>query len=339
MNRRILLGITIALITVLTFSACFAAVGDLERKEEKTEKTVIAVGSYGGYWGLNDWFKGLLSKYFTLEQMQSIDKQIQDLAGITNYRYNYNIEPGSGYYYDPETDSWRFRGGRAGKHYGVLYDKGFLIDIETGEVNLTFSSRQLAQGANFARLVGKKFELQGITYQIVGGRNWSPIVLDLDRNDTIDTNRNMWTPHAPAFFDERTAFFDLTGDERPEYCEWLGQKDGLLVKPNPDGTLSGADNLFGTAGGYANGYEKMALTLDKDENGLVEGDELEGLYVWKDENGNAVCEKTELIPVQSLGIERISTSHKNFKSTCYRNGTSISTWDWWPTGFEVMKRK
>ncbi len=173
----------------------------------------------------------------------------------------------------------------------------------------------------------------------MGGRNWSPIVLDLDRDNTVDTNRNIWTPHAPEFFSERTAFFDLTGDERPEYCEWLGQKAGLLVKPNADGTISGANNLFGTAGGYSNGYEKMALTLDKDNNGLVEGEELEGLYIWKDNNGNAVCEKAELIPVKSLGIESISTSHKNFKSTYRRNGTSLSTWDWWPTGFEVMTRK
>jgi len=329
----------------LLTTTCMAAVSTIEAKPPpppppppKPNK-IIAVGSYGGYWGLNDWFMGLMSQYFTLDEMKDIDRQIQAISGITNYGYNYNSEGGNGYYYDSNKDSWNYSGGRAGKHYGEIYDTGFWIDIETGQVIGTFSSRQVAGGARYSSLTGKKVKVNGSAYQVVGARNWSPIVLDLNSDGVVDTNRNIWTPHAPRFFKERTAFFDLTGDKRQEYCEWLGGSDGLLVTLNKDGSVTDANNLFGTAGGYRDGYEKMSIILDKDKNGWVEGEELEGLYIWKDKNSDAVCDKGELTNIKDLGVTKISTSHKNFNSVYYRNGKKFQTWDWWPTGYELMRRK
>jgi len=345
MKKKIFVGLLIVLLAfVMLSAACFAAVSTKAHQEAPpppppppAERKVIAVGSYGGYWGLNDYFMGLMSQYFTLEQMKAIDAQIQAISGITNYSYNYNGEGGSGYYYNG-TD-WRYGGGRAGKHYNEIYDKGFLVDIETGQVVETFSSRGLSGSSSYSSLVGKHVSLNGTAYNIVGARNWSPIILDLDNDRIVDTNRSIWTPHAPEFFNERTANFDLTGDDRVEFCEWLGGKDGLLVKPNEDGTVTNANNLFGTAGGYRDGYEKMSVVLDKDGNGWVEGQELEGLYVWQDKNSDAVCEKEELSTIQSHNITRISTSHKNFTSTYFKGNEECKTWDWWPTGFELMKRK
>lgn len=345
MKKRILVGLLVVFLAfVLLNAACFASVSTGVHTEAPpppppppAERKAIAVGSFGGYWGLNDYFMGLMSQYFTLEQMKSIDAQIQAIAGITNYGYNYNPEAGAGYRYNGT--EWKYSGGRCGKHYNEIYDTGFLIDIETATVVTTFSSRAWASGGSYSSLTGQKVKVNGSTYNILGARNWSPIILDLDDDGIVDTNRSVWTPHAPKFFNERTANFDLTGDDRPEFCEWLGAKDGLLVKPNEDGTVTNANNLFGTAGGYRDGYEKMSIVLDKDSNGWVEGEELEGLYVWQDRNANARCEKEELSTIQSHNITKISTSHKNFTSKYFKGNEESKTWDWWPTGYEMMKRK
>lgn len=337
-SKRFLLS-AIAMIVILAFltSVCFAATAEKKRKPE-SERTVVAVGSYGGYWGLNDWFIGLLSQYFTVAQMQMIDRQIQNMTGIAGLSYNYCPEGGSGYFYNNTTDTWTSTSSRVGKHYGAIYDMGFFIDVSSGDVLTTFSSREVESSSNYANMVGKKIKLDDTTYQVVGARNWSPIILDLKGSGVPDTNRNIWTPHAPAFFGERTAHFDLSGDNRIEYCEWLGSTDGLLVKPNPDGTVTDAENLFGTAGGYRDGYEKMSVTLDSNRDGWVSGKELQGLCIWRDLDGNGKCGSNEIAPIESYGIVKISTSHKNFNSTYYaKNGTEQQTWDWWPSGYELIE--
>lgn len=360
MLRKLFVVAVLAVLITLSYSLSFASVAiPIEGgREDDYDNRVVVVGSYGGYsgyggfWGLNDYFMSFLSQYFTLDQMKDIDRQIQTLTGIDKYAYNYMGEGrGSayGYLYDSKTNSWTYWGySRVGKSYSELTDKGFVISLETGKVIDVISSREysgLSKNAQFtfqtsyAELVGDTVEVNGREYKIVGARNWSPIMLDLDGDDVADTNRNRWDPHAPAFFSERTAFFDLSGDERNEFCEWPGAKDGLLVKPEEDGSIRGAENLFGTAGGYRDGYVKMSETLDVDKNGWVEGNELEGLYLWQDKNTDGICSKDELTTVQSWGVQKISTDHKNFTSVYYRNGKKYKTWDWWPTGFEVVPEK
>jgi hypothetical protein len=177
-------------------------------------------------------------------------------------------------------------------------------------------------------------------YQVKKATNYSPVIIDLNNDGKAGVNRNVWTPHAPEFFSERTAIFDMTGDNEPEFIEWLGTEDGLLVMPETkDCPVKNANNLFGTAGGYANGYEKMATLLDLDNNGWVEKEELKGLYVWIDQNGNAEAETSEMKSLQEVGIEKISVEHKNFQSVCYINGKKVNTWDWWPCGYELMPCK
>lgn len=176
-------------------------------------------------------------------------------------------------------------------------------------------------------------------YKISAAVNWSPIIIDLNFDQKPDTNRYEWTPHAPKFYRERTAIFDMSGDGKPDYIEWVGPNDGLLVLPEPDGTVKGACNLFGTAGGYKDGYEKMQITLDLDKNGWVEKDELNGLYIWRDRNGNAKVDSGEMVPIKKVGVTRIKVTHENFKSICYMGKKKVTTWDWWPAGYELMKMK
>jgi hypothetical protein len=300
----------------------------------------VVVGSYGGYWGLNDYFIGLLGQYFTEAQMFDLDRQIQEMSGIHAQSYNYCGESGSGYYYDSNSSTWTYGGGRCGKHYSEIANLAFVIDIETGTVKTTIASATLTgvYDSSFeTTLTGQYVEINGECYNVLGARNWSPIMLDINVNDKPDVSRNIWTPHAPKFFGDRTAIFDLSGDGMGDYIEWLGTEDALLVWPESDGSVKSGHNLFGTAGGYKDGYEKMAILLDTDKNGWVEGKELAGLYLWRDLNGNASVDEGEMVTIESVGVDRIATAHKNFESTCFVKGKEMKTWDWWPCGYQLMK--
>ncbi|MFP4497117.1 MAG: hypothetical protein ACLFQV_02805 [Vulcanimicrobiota bacterium] len=177
------------------------------------------------------------------------------------------------------------------------------------------------------------------TFQLVGVWCESPIVLDLDNNNTIDTAANKWLPHDPKFYTHFAKFFDIDGDMKEDFTEWMSAdpSDGLLVMPE-DGKVETALQLFGTAGGYMDGYEKLSIVCDTDKNGWVEGQELEGLALWIDKNNNARCEEDELHSLQDFNVKKIATDHDNFKSTFVTSDGQVrTTWDWWPSVAEIRK--
>lgn len=164
----------------------------------------------------------------------------------------------------------------------------------------------------------------------------SPIVLDLDGDGKLQASAGKWQPHADSFDKTRVALFDFHANGFPVLTEWVGPQDGLLVRPHADGSVDGA-SLFGTFGGFENGYEALKA-LDVDGNGKLEGSELQGLKVWQDANSNANVEAGELLGLDELGITSLSTSHNNFRSTFVRNGKSAQSFDWWPTVVEMRKK-
>ena len=171
----------------------------------------------------------------------------------------------------------------------------------------------------------------GMQLEVVAFVSVSPIVIDLDGNDKLDVDRSVWVPHPDRFNIDRAKMFDINGDGDKDLTEWLGPNDGLLVAPVDEVKVMGGRELFGTAMGFIDGYQKLALLRDTNNDGAISGTELEGLKVWVDKNQNANCEEDELIPVSKLGITSISAEHDNFKSTCEMNGKTTTTWDWWPT--------
>lgn len=179
-----------------------------------------------------------------------------------------------------------------------------------------------------------------VVYQVIAQiYDQSPLVLDLNTDSTIDTAKNQWLPHAPKFYKEYARFFDMDGDGTPVFTEWTapGLRDGLLVMPE-NGKVDSALQLFGTAGGYRDGFEKLSIICDKDKNGWVEGSELEGLSIWIDSNENATCESSELHPLSDYGISRLSTGNKDYVGRYATNDNGEHTmWDWWPAAMEVRK--
>jgi hypothetical protein len=167
----------------------------------------------------------------------------------------------------------------------------------------------------------------------------SPLVLDLNRDNRIDTAKNQWLPHAPKFYREYAKYFDMAGSGGALFTEWVAPSsgDGILVKPE-NGTVDSALQMFGTAGGYTDGYEKLSIVCDQDRNGWVEGPELEGLAIWIDDNTNARCDEGELKSLSSFGVKRISTAHKDYVGR-FETGDNqeLRVWDWWPSAMEVRK--
>lgn len=177
-------------------------------------------------------------------------------------------------------------------------------------------------------------------YQIVADvYDSSPLVLDLNGDGKLDVAKNEWQPHAPKFYTENARFFDITGDGTVDFTEWVsvGAGDGILVRPE-NGKVETALQLFGTAGGYTDGYEKLSLVQDSDNNGWVEGQELEGLYLWVDANSDGKMQNAELRNLSEFGIKKIGTAHRNFVGSYVTNdGAQHVMWDWWPATKETRK--
>ncbi len=183
-------------------------------------------------------------------------------------------------------------------------------------------------------------QVQQVTYQY---NLWvfpdSPIILDLSGSGQPDVAKHIWLPHAPTFYTKYMTIFDITGDGMPTLTEWVGPQDGLLVVPNKNGKVTSGLQLFGTPGGWANGYQKLAALFDKNHTGVIKGKKLKGLYVWIDKNGNGKVDPGELYTVQQLGITEISDHFHNMKSWYIRNGKKYDTWDWWPSVMMLRKIK
>jgi len=172
-------------------------------------------------------------------------------------------------------------------------------------------------------------------YYAVNAEVWiSPIVLDLSGSGKLDASNGLWLPHR-GVQGKKLALFDIRGNGLDMLMEWVGPTCGLLVEPKADGTVDGTC-LFGTPGGFENGFEKLSVR-DRNKDGSINGAELQGLAVWIDKNGNAKAEAGEIVSLASLKVTELSVKHSNLKSTFVMNGKSETMWDWFPTALDVRK--
>jgi hypothetical protein len=172
-------------------------------------------------------------------------------------------------------------------------------------------------------------------YSKSANKRVSPLVLDMTGNGVLQASNGQHMPGHPVV-NKNVILADFYGDGFEIAMEWVGPQDGLLVAPKADGSID-MSCLFGTAGGYETGYEKLSL-YDTNRDNKVSGTELNGLSVWQDANSNGIADAGEVKTVQELGISEISLRADNqFVSSFTMNGNTNKMWDWWPNALELVK--
>ncbi len=307
--RKIIIGLLLALITT-TIALAGIKKGGIQKDFSYSQNVNITHRVVSGYAAVelgpnfldNDWDLVLAGSWSNLTQADM--NYLRSLTGLSN---------GVWYYIDLTART----GAIPGQDQNTMPFQDFTEILSEGDTTINISH----------------------TYSLIlQVYDYSPIVLDLNNDKKIDVAYNYWLPHAPKFFTQNIVKFDITGDMVPDLVEWLvGPNDGLLVEPGVKKVTSALD-LFGTAGGYSNGFEKLA-TYDKDKNGFVEGKELEGFKVWIDKNQNGICEENELFDIKQFNVKKLSVKH-NGKFVSYyetNDGQKRLMWDWWPAAIEVKK--
>ena len=111
--------------------------------------------------------------------------------------------------------------------------------------------------------------------------------------------------------------FDADGTGLPTRWTWLNDNAGWLVyDATGSGRIESATQLFGNVTFmmfWRNGYEALA-TLDDNGNGVIQGQELRHLAIWRDGNENGVSEPGEVRSLSNYGIRELrcaaTTNHE-----------------------------
>jgi len=178
----------------------------------------------------------------------------------------------------------------------------------------------------------------------------SPLLLDVYNLGYPDllAGPNAWplNREKSEVVESTTRVFDLNCSGAILY-QWVGPKTGILVYGKngvmPLGRISGL-SLFGTFFGgrhWSNGYEALA-SLDKAHKGYLEGEDLKEVFVWVDRNGDGLIQPGEIVAASTL-VTRLDVTPKtrdhgvwNPKGALLKDGSEVSTWDWWSRGKTAM---
>lgn len=108
---------------------------------------------------------------------------------------------------------------------------------------------------------------------------------------------------------DRRVSFDIAGDGQPRRWPWVRPTTGVLVwDPSHEGQITSGQQLFGLVTWWifwSDGYRALAA-LDDDGDGWLRGDELDGIGVWYDRNGNGISDAGEVLSREQAGIVQIA---------------------------------
>lgn len=149
----------------------------------------------------------------------------------------------------------------------------------------------------------------------------SPLVLDLSGNGLNLTALSSDSP-----------YFDLTGDGFARKTGWIGSGTGLLALDRGAGPITSGLQLFGTAGGAADGFAALAAyaqlgattfsaatSLTDPNTGQLYFNEV---VVWQDADGNGVADAGEISTLAGLGITSIGLHARGRSDDCWQRGQS-----------------
>lgn len=133
--------------------------------------------------------------------------------------------------------------------------------------------------------------------------------------------------------------FDLDGTGRGQAWPWVKTTTSILVwDPKSTGRIESGKQLFGSVTWWIfwrDGYGALDA-LDDNRDGKLSGDELKGLAIWTDRNGNGVSDPGEVVSLESAGVVGIEVratgmdgkSPMNSIGLRMKDGRLLATWDW-----------
>jgi hypothetical protein len=133
--------------------------------------------------------------------------------------------------------------------------------------------------------------------------------------------------------------FDLDGSGLDRRWGWITPKAAWLVFDHDGrGEITSGLQLFGSVTFWVfwkNGYHALA-SLDDDGDGVLRGDELKGLTLWQDANGNGLSEPGELKPLAAWGITALSCRYETHatgipfspRGVVFQDGSTRPSYDW-----------
>lgn len=133
--------------------------------------------------------------------------------------------------------------------------------------------------------------------------------------------------------------FDLDGSGLSREWGWITPKAAWLVYDHDGrGQITSGLQMFGNVTFWIfwrDGYDALR-SLDDNGDGVLSGNELRGIALWEDRNGDGICDLGEVRPVTNFGIIEIkcdSQLHEtgipfNPQGITLRDGSTRATYDW-----------
>lgn len=133
--------------------------------------------------------------------------------------------------------------------------------------------------------------------------------------------------------------FDLDGSGLSRHWGWITPKAAWLVfDAKESGQITSGLQMFGNVTFWIfwrDGYQALG-SLDANGDQLLEGEELSGLALWHDANGNGISEPGEVKPVSTYGIDQLSCRsesigldlRQSLRGVRFKDGTTRPTYDW-----------
>ena len=201
------------------------------------------------------------------------------------------------------------------------------LDVEAGEGLIDLLGAR-TDGASKKRAAEVKAFLD---HKRSAPRAISPVVVLFDGSASL----------APHVDPKARLHFDLDGLDTHRAWPWLRPTAGFLVwDPDACGHIRDGRQLLGNVtwwGLWRTGYEPLAA-LDDDGDGSLSGDELAGLGLWVDRDGDGVSEPGEVTDLRSFGVVRLTVAADGLREgvawqragVTLRDGRTLSTFDWLP---------
>lgn len=136
-----------------------------------------------------------------------------------------------------------------------------------------------------------------------------------------------------------TVRYDLDGSGVQKSWPWISPRAGWLVYDGQNRKVAQSGlRLIGSRTFWVfwkDGYDALSA-LDDDGDGRLTGHELHGLSIWRDANGNGICDPGEVRPLRDWGITALSTHARTSpmgfpwspQGVTFQDGSTRPSYDW-----------